>query len=40
MIGMFKQEYYRALAGCHTKFLFAVFSKTGALERNAYWFYV
>ena len=26
----------RALAGCRTKFLFAVFSKIGALERNAY----
>ena len=24
------------LAGCHTMFLFAVFCKIGALERNAY----
>ena len=29
-----------SLAGCRTKFLFAVFCKIGALERNAYWFHV
>ena len=28
------------LAGCCTMFLFAVFFKIGALERNAYWFHV
>ena len=28
------------LAGCRTMFLFAVFFKIGALERNAYWFHV
>ena len=26
----------KSLAGCRTKFLFAVFCKIGALERNAY----
>ena len=29
-----------SLAGCRTKFLFAVFCKIDALERNAYWFHV
>ena len=29
-----------SLAGCRTKFIFAVFCKIGALERNAYWFHV
>ena len=29
-----------SLAGCCTMFLFAVFCKIGALERNAYWFNV
>ena len=29
-----------SLAGCRTKFLFAVFCNIGALESNAYWFHV
>ena len=29
-----------SLAGCRTMFLFAVFCKIGALERNVYWFHV
>ena len=29
-----------SLAGCRTMFLFVVFCKMGALERNAYWFHV
>ena len=30
----------RLLQSCRTKLLFAVFSKIGALDRNAYWFHV
>ena len=30
----------KSLVGCHTMFLFTVFCKIGALERNAYWFHV
>ena len=29
-----------SLGGCYTMFIFAVFCKIGALERNAYWFHV
>ena len=29
-----------SLARCRTMFLFPVFCKIGALERNAYWFHV
>ena len=30
----------KSLHGCRTMFIFAVFCKIGALERNAYWFHV
>ena len=30
------QEYLGSLAGCREMFLFTVFCKIGALERNAY----
>ena len=31
-----KSRILESLAGCHTTFLFAVFCKIGALERNSY----
>ena len=34
--GLLAAKILGSLAGCRTKFLFAVFCKIGALERNAY----
>ena len=34
--GCFKSRILKSLAGCPEMYLFAVFRKIGALERNAY----
>ena len=34
--GCFKSRMLKSLAGCPEMYLFAVFCKIGALERNAY----
>ena len=39
-LNYFHEIKIKRLAGCRTIFLFAVFYKIGALERNAYWFHV
>ena len=36
--GCLKSRMLKSLAGCPEMYLFAVFCKIGALERNFYWF--